>query len=127
MTAGARPKPGRPLPETPAECTHCGACCLSPDSRYIRVFEVDWARMDASARRLTNHIDGHRYMRVADGHCSALEANSATGTFRCSIHPSRPDVCRAMRQGSNECRRQARDKGPRALLLLRRDQATCKP
>lgn len=107
------------LPAAPADCTHCGACCLSDSSAYIRVFEVDYQRMDERARALTRSHNGQRQMRFREGRCTALSIDVAAGTLKCSIHPQRPDACRWLEQHSHECRRQVRDKRPAALLLLR--------
>jgi uncharacterized protein len=84
------------LDEVPA-CTDCGACCWSPDPRWIAVFEADAARMDARTLALTTVIDGRRHMRM-EGRCAALD-----GT-RCTIYPMRPDACRWLERGSSTCR-----------------------
>src|SRR5690606_26720245 len=85
-----RDVPDRDLPA----CEDCGACCWSPDTRWIAVFEADARRMDAPAVALTAVIDGRRYLRMEGGRCAALR-----GT-RCAIYPMRPDACRWLERGS---------------------------
>ena len=106
------------LPTAPPDCTYCGACCLSHSAAYIRVFEVDYQRMDERARALTTIQREQRQMRFRDGRCGALAIDAAAGRLTCSIHPQRPDACRWLVQHSHECRRQVRDKRPAALVLL---------
>ncbi len=113
-------------PSTP-ECTACGTCCFSTLREYIRVFGVDLERMDDRARAYTD-FDGHRcFMRIEDGHCSALviDPDAAGGpTFKCAIYAERPDCCRWLERGSGACRGERHEKHERPLLavasLLRR-------
>ncbi len=95
------------------ECVDCGACCFNDHYAYVRVFEVDLARMDERARALTRVVDGQRYMRFEGGRCAALALDPATRKVGCTIYPMRPDVCHWLVRGSGECRSQMEAKWPR--------------
>jgi len=98
----------------PGDCTACGTCCWSDDSRYLAVFAVDEARMGPAARALTRLAHGQRFMRVEAGRCAALRAEPAAGEagggtappvrWRCAIYAARPDCCRWLERGSGACR-----------------------
>ena len=94
------------------ECTDCGACCFNEHAEYIRVFLVDYERMNDAALALSTEKDGVRYMRFEDGHCAALGFDSATNRVGCTIYPMRPDACRWLERGSGECRSQLASKWP---------------
>jgi Fe-S-cluster containining protein len=101
----------------PEDCTSCGCCCFSTDERYIAVFEVDRARMDARALALTQEIAGRRYMRFEGGRCVALQLDG--GRYTCSIYLARPDPCRWLQRASGECLSQIAQKREIALIALR--------
>lgn len=107
----------------PPECTLCGRCCFSNAADYVRVFGVDWDRMDAAARERTQFIENRCYMLMVDGHCSALRMEPSQGRFTCEVYDQRPDVCRSLVRGSGACRADYELKGDRAssaLVALRR-------
>lgn len=94
------------------ECTDCGACCFSLAGDYIRVFDVDRARMDARAVGMTTVHEGVRFMRFEAGRCAALALDPHTGRVGCSIYGMRPDACRWLERGSGECHSQIAAKSP---------------
>lgn len=100
-------------------CVACGACCFSTLPEYIRVFGNDLDRMDDRARALTEFIGNRCFMRIAEGHCSALVVDPEARTFVCSIYAMRPDVCRSLEPGSGQCRADRHEKVDRTLVALR--------
>lgn len=106
------------------ECTACGTCCFSTLPEYVRVFGVDWDRMDDRARDFTSFLGNRCYMRMEGGRCAALVIDPVARTFLCSIYEARPDCCRALERGSGNCRADLHEKAERPLLaveaLLRR-------
>ena len=89
----------------PPECTACGACCMSQQPHYIRVFAVDARRMDKSTRALHVVDDGVASLRFENGRCLALEVkdDNAERSARCTIYEQRPDACRWLVRGSHAC------------------------
>jgi hypothetical protein len=104
------------------DCTTCGACCFSPEARYIALFAVDEARMDGAALALTEVVGGRRSMRFSEGRCVALQID---GGYRCAIYTMRPDACRWLQRNSGACQEQIREKrgfaqeAGRSLVTLR--------
>ncbi len=94
------------------ECTDCGACCFNEHPDYIRVFVVDYERMDDRALAFTTVRNGARFLRFEKGRCSALGIDLVTNRVGCSIYGMRPDVCRWLERGSGECRSQLAAKWP---------------
>lgn len=88
------------------DCRRCGVCCFSASAEYVWVRGEDWSRLGAEAERLA-HFIGHRaFMRMRDGHCTALEVrHDATGEADhcCTIYERRPQICRDLARGSPEC------------------------
>jgi Fe-S-cluster containining protein len=113
-----------PIP-IPSDCLLCGTCCFSTLPEYIRVFGIDYDRMDDKARAYTHFIGNRCFMQIEDGHCAALRIE-ASGRFVCSIYPMRPDVCRSLDRGSGMCAGELAEKRERPLLavaaLLRQQQ-----
>lgn len=101
-------------------CVDCGCCCFSRVAEYVRVFGVDWERMDDRARSFTEAHENRVAMRMADGRCSALLIGGGDRTFRCAIYEVRPDVCRSLERGSGACRADRHEKAERPLLALDR-------
>jgi uncharacterized protein len=99
---------------TTPECLSCGACCFSQLDSYVRVTGDDHARLGEHAERLANFIGNRCYMRMHDGHCSAL-AVSAEGQFVCTVYEQRPEVCRALERDSSECHAERALKAERPL------------
>jgi uncharacterized protein len=104
-------------PAIPNDCLRCGTCCFSNLPEYIRIFGVDYDRMDDAARTLTHFIGNRCFMQLADGHCAALQVEP-DGRFVCSIYPMRPDVCRSLERGSGACAGELAEKHERPLLAL---------
>ncbi len=81
------------LPDTEVSCSGCEACCCRLEVLLItdtdvpdRYIEVDkWG--------------GRRMARLDDGWCSALDRN----TMLCSIYEKRPEICRELEMGGEEC------------------------
>jgi hypothetical protein len=99
---------GRPVITVNAlpECLRCGACCFAQSERFVRVTGDDWARLGPEAGRVA-HFLGHRaYMKMADGHCAALEIRrdaAGRAEFFCTLYARRPQICRDLARGSPEC------------------------
>ena len=72
----------------------------------MRVTGEDWTRLGETAERVA-HFIGHRaYLKMAAGHCAALEPRGrADGSteFFCTIYEARPQICRDLARGSAEC------------------------
>lgn len=99
-------------------CTSCGTCCFSTLPEYIRVFGCDLDRMDEAARAFTHFIGNRCYMRMDDGHCSALAIDPTAKTFLCTIYEARPDCCRALERGSGACLGELHSKSDRPLIAV---------
>ncbi len=99
-----------PMMEPPPDCLRCGACCFSPAARFVRVTGADWARLGDAAERVA-HFAGRgneAFMKMADGHCVALEVRPGTAadpapTYFCTVYDRRPQICRDLARGSPEC------------------------
>jgi len=104
----------------PAGCQSCGVCCFSLLPTYVRLSGEDWARLGDEAERVA-HFIGHRaYMKMADGHCAALQLRAGGDDgqkFFCSVYEGRPQVCRDLARGSPECLGELATKGARAGLV----------
>lgn len=100
------------------ECLECGACCFSLLGTYVRVSGADHARLAERAEELV-WFDGNRaYMRMVDGHCSALVIEVRSGQFVCNAYATRPQVCRDLARGAGACRGEIEAKAGRPLLAL---------
>ncbi|HYD85299.1 MAG TPA: YkgJ family cysteine cluster protein [Opitutus sp.] len=101
----------------PADCRRCGVCCFSRAEAYVRVTGEDWARLGEQAEAMAHFIGNRAFMRMAGGHCAALEvrrdADGAADYF-CGIYERRPQVCRDLARGSPECagERETKAEGP---------------
>lgn len=90
----------------------------------MRVTGADWERLGVEAERVAHFIGNRAYMRMSDGHCSALDVRaSADGTreFFCTVYAVRPQVCRDLERGSPGC------EGERAMKGARVDAAASGP
>ncbi len=87
----------------PGDCCDCGRCCFSDLLEYVRVFGIDLDRMDDVAQSHTHFIGNKCYMRLEEGHCSALQIDPIEKRLVCSIYASRPDVCRSLERGTGSC------------------------
>ena len=110
------------LSDVPA-CLACGTCCFSLLDTFVKVTGDDYARLAARAEELAWFDGTHAYMRMVEGHCSALEIDAATGTFVCSAYELRPQVCRDLARASGNCLAERDAKSERPLLALRLSRA----
>ena len=88
------------LPET---CLDCGACCFGDGPRYLRLSGVDHDRLGSAGDTLAHFIGNRFYMRVVDGHCAALSVVPTAPRYSCGQYVLRPDACRRLERGSDEC------------------------
>ena len=86
----------------------------------MRVFGVDWERMDERARGFTEFRENRCFMIIAEGRCAALAIDPIARTFMCSIYEQRPDVCRSLERGSGGCRADLHAKSQRPLIAIER-------
>jgi Fe-S-cluster containining protein len=73
---------------------------------FVRVTGEDWARLGDEAEHRAQFIGHRAYMRMADGHCAALELRrtpEGRPEFFCTLYERRPQVCRDLARGSPEC------------------------
>ena len=87
------------------ECDHCGACCqgvLIVEAFYLdairepRILDAD---VSGQRRAIDDLSDDDRCVLLAAGHpCRFLG-----GDNRCTIYPTRPNVCVGMEAGEEQC------------------------
>jgi uncharacterized protein len=112
-----------PAPELPA-CLACGTCCFSLLDTFVRVSGDDYARLAERADSLVR-FDGNRaYMRMSDGHCSALVLDARSGQFACGVYATRPQPCRDLARGSGACLAERDAKADRPLQARNRARAS---
>ena len=90
----------------PSDCQRCGVCCFSESEEYVWVTGYDWERLGEAADTVAHFIGNRAFMRMAGGHCAALEIRRAPGgdiRYFCSLYERRPEICRALERGSPEC------------------------
>jgi hypothetical protein len=90
---------------------------------FVKVTGDDHARFAERADELVWFDGTHAYMRMVEGHCSALRIDARTGTFVCSAYELRPQVCRDLERASGNCLGERDAKSERPLLALRRSRA----
>ncbi|MDB4976466.1 MAG: hypothetical protein JWN48_4807 [Myxococcaceae bacterium] len=112
----------RPRMSSVPSCLRCGACCFSQLDTYVEVTGAAYARLGDAAEQLTVFIGNRCYMRMEDGHCSALTTD-ASQNFVCSVYEQRPEVCRALPRESPQCEAERALKGERPLLAKLRAAA----
>ena len=100
----------------PADCQDCGVCCFSGLQTFVRVTGDDYERLRERAEDLVHFVGNRAYLRMGDCCCAALAVDEG-GRFRCTIYDVRPDVCRALAQGSPECAGEIAAKGDRPALV----------
>ncbi|HVY25767.1 MAG TPA: YkgJ family cysteine cluster protein [Polyangiaceae bacterium] len=110
------------MSDVPA-CLACGACCFSLLDTFVRVTGDDHARLGARADELVRFDGTRAYMRMVDGHCSALKIDARTEMFVCTAYELRPQVCRDLARASGNCLAERDAKAERPLLALRRSRA----
>jgi uncharacterized protein len=101
------------------DCMSCGTCCFSELESFVRVLGSDRARLGDQAEDLVAFVGNRAYMRMADGHCAALQVGGTQGRFACTTYAARPQICRDLRRGSPECLGEIGSKEGRSLLALR--------
>ena len=90
----------------PYECDGCGACCkgtLIVEANYLDVLrEPRLLGADVTGRRTTI-----AELAEDDGRCILLAANKPCQFLspegRCTIYPTRPNVCVEMQAGDEQC------------------------
>ncbi len=102
------------------DCQRCGACCVNSDENraegfrdYVQVFPTDvMARKPDLLKRFTvRNRHGQTHLKLAaDGRCVALEGRLGK-RVGCGIYPVRPEVCRRVQAGSEECLRARLERG----------------
>lgn len=98
----------------------CGTCCFSLLPNFVRVTGDDHARLGERADELVWFDGIHAFMRMVDGHCSALSVEVASGRFVCAAYDVRPQVCRDLERASGACLAERELKAERPLLALGR-------
>jgi len=94
------------MSDAPADCRTCGVCCYSDSAEYVWVTDFDWTELGPEAETLAHFIGNHAFMKMKDGHCTALRVTRAangTAEFFCTIYERRPQICRELGRGSPEC------------------------
>lgn len=86
----------------------------------MRVFGVDWERLGDEGQAHTEFVENRVYMRMVDGHCSALSIDPGTRRFGCSIYEVRPDVCRSLERATGACRGEYEAKAGRPDVAIER-------
>lgn len=81
------------LPETEVTCANCEACCCRLEVMLI----TDTGVPDYFIK--TDKWGGRTMARLDDGWCSALDRN----TMNCLIYEKRPQICRDLEMGKDEC------------------------
>jgi hypothetical protein len=102
------------------QCLACGACCFSRLETYVRVTGDDYSRLADRASELVFWEGNRAYMRMVDGHCSALRIAALDGHLVCGAYETRPDTCRDLTRGSGACLGEIDAKHERPLLMLGR-------
>lgn len=98
----------------PLDCERCGACCRAQPpfggGVFVRLGPADLARLtpDEAARLVVAAPGGGRALPLATDAagqrvCAALRGDLGR-RVTCAIYPRRPDACRGLEQGSDECR-----------------------
>jgi Fe-S-cluster containining protein len=72
----------------------------------VWVTDFDWTELGPEADTLAHFIGSRAFMRMRDGHCTALRITRPAGAppeFYCTIYERRPQICRELGRGSPEC------------------------
>ncbi len=100
------------------ECDNCGACCkhllvevydldLLREPKLATADIGDWARGMAQAQLMAELDDGKCLLIAAPGQtCQFLGDDN-----KCTIYPTRPNVCVAMEAGDEQCQESRRKDG----------------
>jgi Fe-S-cluster containining protein len=105
------------------ECLECGACCFNKTGCYVLVRAPDHERLGPHAERLVEEVPPLAFMRMADGHCAALNVDPELGWF-CSVYEVRPRICREFERGSPECALERAEKRHLAVIAMDRVKAS---
>lgn len=90
----------------------------------MRVSGDDYARLAARAESLVWFDEQNRaYMRMSEGHCSALVIDAPSGQFVCGVYATRPQLCRDLARGSGACLAERDAKADRPLQARNRARA----
>jgi uncharacterized protein len=89
----------------------------------VRVSGDDYARLGARADSLVWFDENRAYMRMSEGHCSALVIDAGSGQFVCSVYATRPQLCRDLARGSGACLAERDAKADRPLQARNRARA----
>ncbi len=84
---------------------------------YARVTGDDYQRLGERAEELVWFKGNRAYLKMADGHCAALEVDLPTGHLVCNAYADRPQVCHDLARGSAECLAEREAKSERAQRL----------
>lgn len=96
------------------DCLTCGACCHG-DEGWVPVDGRDEGYVQASpelARNVVYLKHGslvRRSLRMVKGRCFALDVTAERSA--CRIYEGRPNTCRDLAAGSNECLEYRRSRG----------------
>jgi uncharacterized protein len=91
-------------------------CFYPPLEAYVQLSGEDWARLGAEAERVAHFIGNRAYLRMQNGHCSALETRAApdgSALYFCTVYERRPQTCRDLERGSSQCEAERLLKGER--------------
>jgi uncharacterized protein len=102
----------------PQDCVRCGCCCINSAASAIRVTGDDYSRLSEHAESLVQFIGNRAFMKLKDGHCTALKIDVTCARLTCTIYERRPQVCRDLAEGSPECNAERHHKAARRLKLL---------
>ena len=84
----------------------------------MRVFGIDFDRMDERGRTFVEFLGNRVFMRMREGRCTALTIDPVALTYVCAIYAMRPDVCRSLERGASGCRADRHEKAERPLLAV---------
>jgi Fe-S-cluster containining protein len=103
-----------PIEITDEDCRRCGACC-APEVRlpfYVRVTAGDRARLEPRFR--SQHLARGSLLTKLDpvGRCVCVALRGTIGRrVSCGIYERRPEECRILIAGSDDCRVARRQSG----------------
>src|SRR5205085_1499056 len=104
----------QPDPEPDLDCRRCGACCAAELRLpfYVGVTPIDVARLSPRWRE-RNLARGSILTKLdGNGRCVCVALRGTVGRrASCSIYERRPEACRALSAGSEECLKARRQAG----------------
>ena len=111
------------------ECDQCGACCKG--HLLVEAYEIDVLReprlIDGGDRHYAGRTIDDVLHELSDEYKCILLAGARPCVFlcsdnRCSIYPTRPNVCVAMQAGDEQCQRAREAEGLPPLLPVEREE-----